>query len=142
MAKRKIRIVTLDRAGRYGIIESPDLSALHDHHIIDVIGLDESLKEKVSDSDVGQPYGVAGLDADAKVIDQQLHHWIKDKFKIHEQLLASKHWIIEHDFGRRPNILITDSSWYEVQPHEIKINDQDKIEVFFLQSLSGYAILT
>ena len=136
----KVRVVVLNRYGRYEAIDPVELSKLHKHYIIDIIGLPIELAERIKRSELDIPYGVPQLDADGKIKESQIRHWIKDKFKFFIQSTESTHWIIEHDFRRTPNVIILDENFYEILPHELKIS-VNQIDIYFLQPLKGYAIL-
>jgi len=138
----RVRIVVLNSYGRYETIDPIELSKHHQHYIIDIIGLPEELETKIKKSEINKPYGVAGLDADGKIGEHLIRDYIKDKFKIHVQSTASTHWTINHEFNRRPNVIICNSNWQIIMPHDIHISNNNTVEVFFNTQISGYAILT
>jgi len=138
----RIRIVVLNSYGRYETIDPIELSKLHTHYIVDIIGLPAELENRIKKSEINVPYGVAGLEADGKLSENLIRDYIKDKFWIHVQDTASDHWIINHEFNRKPNIIICNKNWIEIVPNDIYIKDNSTVEVFFNNEIDGYAILT
>ena len=136
----RVKIVVINNKGRYEAVDPVELSKLHHHYIIDIIGLPIELAERIKRSEFDVPFGVPQLEADGKIKENQIRHWIKDKFKLHIQSTESTHWIIHHDFRRTPNVIIFDEDFYEILPNEVKIS-VDRVDIFLNQPLKGYAVL-
>lgn len=59
---------------------------------------------------------------------------------IHDQILASDHWIIEHSLGKFPSVSVVDSGG-SVVFGEVYYASQNRIEVMFIGEFSGKAFL-
>ena len=80
--------------------------------------------------------------SDNYVVDVIINNNLHDKYLLHHQAVSSKHWVIYYDFGsnRKANIKLLNDNFEEIVPHDVKI-DATRVDVYFRQSVTGYAIL-
>ena len=64
----------------------------------------------------------------------------KDANYIHSQYFASTEWVINHNLGKYPSVLIIDDEGTEVKGN-IEYIDENNIKLKFSYEISGKAIL-
>lgn len=60
---------------------------------------------------------------------------------VHEQGIASKVWVINHNLNKRPSITVVDTADEEQIPEKKEYNNNNTVTLYFLAEFKGKAIL-
>jgi len=65
-----------------------------------------------------------------------------DSYLVHEEAVAAITWTINHDMGRKPQVLVTDGVGVELAAPGIEHIDDNNLELSFAVAQAGFAILS
>jgi len=65
---------------------------------------------------------------------------VNDKNYVHEQQVASTHWVVSHGLGKYPNVTILDDQMRVIEADVIFTN-ANQIDIYFSANISGQVVL-
>lgn len=77
-------------------------------------------------------------------IDKDISNYIDSRiegtnFFVYHQISSSDTWLANHNMGFKPNITVTDDSFYQIEGL-VKHIDNDNVQIQFNQSITGWII--